>query len=72
MTRSEHLQWAKDRALQYCDAGDTTNAFASIQSDMGKHPELERHMALEMGTMLLIGGHLSTPAQMRDWITGFN
>jgi hypothetical protein len=25
-TRAEHLQWAKDRALEYADRGDVTNA----------------------------------------------
>lgn len=72
MKREEHLQWCKDRALEYVKQNDLQNAFASFQSDMGKHPETSGHRALEMGTMLLIGGHLSTPQQMSDWITGFN
>jgi hypothetical protein len=29
MTREEHLQWAKDRAIEYADAGDTHNAFTT-------------------------------------------
>jgi hypothetical protein len=72
MNRVEHLQWCKDRALEYVKQNDMKNAFASFQSDMTKHPETNGHMALEMGTMLLIGGHLSTAKQMSDWITGFN
>ena len=31
MTRAEHLQWAKDRALEYADQGDTGNAMASLR-----------------------------------------
>ena len=72
MNRQEHLQWCKDRALEYVKQNDLNNAFASFQSDMTKHPETDGHMALELGTMLLISGNLSTAEQMTDWITGFN
>lgn len=72
MERREYLQWCKDRALEYVKNGDLKNAFASFQSDMSKHPETSSHMVLEMGTMLLIGGHLSTAREMTDWITGTN
>lgn len=72
MNRAEHLEWCKKRALEYVNKGDLKEAFASFQSDMTKHPETDGHSALELGTMLLIGGHLSNNKQMRDWITGFN
>jgi len=72
MERSEHLQWCKDRANEYVKIGDMNQAFASFQSDMRKHPETADHMALEMGTMLLISGNLSNAHQMSDWINGFN
>lgn len=72
MNRSEHLQWCKDRALAYVKQNDMVSAFASFQSDMTKHPETNGHMALELGTMLLLSGHLSTAKQMSDWINGFN
>lgn len=72
MNRAEHLQWCKDRANEYVDNNDMINAFASFQSDMSKHPETSNHMALEMGTMLLLGGQLSTSHQMKNWIDGFN
>lgn len=71
-TRPEHLKWCKQRALEYVDAGDLQQAFASFQSDMTKHPETNGHMALQMGTILLLGGQLSSERQMREWITGFN
>lgn len=72
MTRSEHLEWAKQRALEYVDAGDPSGAFASMASDLNKHPELHGHVGVEMGTMLLIGGHLNSKTEMRKWIEGFN
>lgn len=72
MNRSEHLQWCKDRALLYASQGDNIQAFASFVSDMRKHKETHNHIALEMGAMLLAGGHLSTERQMSEWIKGFN
>jgi hypothetical protein len=72
MTRAEHLEWCKTRALAYVDAGDTKNAFASMTSDLGEHPETANHGAIQLGMMLLMGGQLSTPKQVRDYITGFN
>ena len=39
MDRAEHLQWAKDRALEYADMGDVANAMASLGSDLNKHPD---------------------------------
>ena len=70
--RTEHLQWCKDRALQYVKQNDLKQAYASFQSDMTKHPETANHLALEMGTIMLVSGNLSSAKQMGEWITGFN
>lgn len=72
MTRSEHLEWAKKRALEYVDDGDIPQAWASMLSDMKKHPETEKHAALGLGMMLSMRGHLSTSVEIRKFITGFN
>ena len=72
MNRTEHLEWAKERAIGELDAGSTTNAFASMASDLGKHEELTGHGGLELGMMLSVAGLLATPAQCRRWIVGFN
>lgn len=72
MDRAEHLQWCKDRAIAYVESNDLNQAFASFSSDMSKHPETENHSALNLGAMLLFGGHLDTAAKMRKWIEGFN
>jgi hypothetical protein len=72
MTRQEHLQWAKDRALEYLASGDRTGALSSMHSDLAKHPELANHSGLGLGAMLAMGGHMRTDADVRDWITGFN
>ncbi len=72
MTRAEHLAWCKQRALEYVDQDDLTNAWASMVSDLNKHSETEGHSAIELGMMLLMNGHLSTPLDMRKFINGFN
>jgi hypothetical protein len=71
-TRAEHLAWAKQRALEYVDAGDLTSALASFFSDLRKHDELRDHGAIELGGLLMFGGHMTTAHEVRDLITGSN
>jgi hypothetical protein len=49
MTKDEHLEWCKKRALEYLDAGDPAQAFTSMMSDLRKHPKLENHVGIRMG-----------------------
>jgi hypothetical protein len=72
MTRAEHIAWCKQRALEYVERGELKNAVVSMLSDLRKHPETENHIGGEMGTMLLIGGHLNRTDEVRNWIEGFN
>lgn len=71
-SREEHLAWSKARALEYCDAGDVVEAFTSMGSDLNKHTELRDHVGIALGVQLMIIGNLSTPAEMRRFIEGFN
>lgn len=71
-TREEHLAWCKERALEYCDAGDIAQAFASMASDMQKCNETRADAAFLAGLSLMVNGQLSTPADMRRFIEGFN
>ncbi len=71
MSRSEHLAWCKKRALEYADMGDEKNAFASMSSDLGKHPETKDHIGIELGMMLMMTGNLKG-RELRNWIEGFN
>lgn len=71
MNRQEHLAWCKERAFEYADRGDMAGTLASMQSDMGKHPETAGSDAHMLGMMLAMSGHLNTPAQLRDWVEGF-
>ena len=72
MTREEHLQFCKDRALTYVEMGDVAQAWASFISDMSNHPETSGHSALALGSQLFFNGHLNTPDKMRRFIKGFN
>jgi hypothetical protein len=66
------MKWAKDRALELLDGGDRTGAYASMASDMGKHNETQGHPAIMLGMTLMVGGHLGTDKEMRDFIEGCN
>lgn len=72
MTRAEHLQWCKDRALKYLDIGDTMNAFSSMMSDLRKHPDTENHFGIEMGMMLMMHGNMKSISDVKKFIVGFN
>ena len=67
--REEHLEWCKERAREYLNTGDETNAWASFASDMKKHPETANHSALELGMTLLMTDNMK---DMRGFIEGFN
>jgi hypothetical protein len=72
MDRQQHLQWCKERALEYVKGGDLMGAYGSFASDMKKHPETADHSAIGLGMMLMMGGHLSTADEMEKFIDGFN
>jgi hypothetical protein len=72
MNRNEHLNWCKQRALEYVAEGDLPNAYASMVSDLGKHPETEDHIGIQLGMMLMMNGQLNTSQEMRKFIEGFN
>lgn len=72
MTRAEHLRWCKDRALEYARMGQPQEAMTSMFSDLGKHPETEGHLGIELGMMMLLAGLLDTGAKAAKFIEGFN
>lgn len=73
MTRAEHIAWCKERALEYVDRGELSNAIASMLSDLRKHPETENHIGGALGAgMMLIPGWVSNATEIRKWIEGFN
>ena len=72
MTRTEHVEWCKERAREYLGQGDLGQALASMMSDLSKHPETKAIaksplMALGM-TAVMAGDH----ADLTRFIEGFN
>lgn len=72
MNRSEHMAWCKKRALEYVEVGDLPQAYASMASDLRKHPETEDHAGIQLGVILMMSGELDTAQEMRKFIEGFN
>jgi hypothetical protein len=72
MNRTEHLNWAKQRALEHVEHGELFDAIASMASDLRKHPELANHVGLDLMIRLQLSGHLNTPERVRKIIEGFN
>jgi hypothetical protein len=72
MTRQEHLEWCKQRALEYVDMNDLQQALASMASDLSKHPETANHAGIELVMGLTMAGKLNTAHEMREFINGFN
>jgi hypothetical protein len=66
------MAWCKKRALAYIEEGDLTQAYASMTSDLGKHPDTANHTGIVLGMMLMLSGKLNTPEEMRNFIEGFN
>jgi hypothetical protein len=69
MTRAEHLAWAKQRALEYLPSEPVT-AISSMLSDLNEHRDLQNHPGMVMSPMAY--GRHNDPAEVRNWIKGFN
>ena len=73
MTRDEHLQWCKDRALAYLEKGKIAEGMASFTSDMSKHPSTNETLQNGLSHSLIMQA-LMTGSE-RECITcvnGFN
>ena len=68
-TRDAHLEWCKDRAREYLDAGELLNAVTSMGSDLGKHPELGVSPNLLMAAAMRAQD--GDARGVREWIEGF-
>lgn len=70
MTRAKHLQWCKDRALEYVESGDYSQAVASMVSDLNKHDETRDSvsMAFHLGMAVQT---TNNKKEVEDYINGF-
>lgn len=71
MTRSEHLQWCKDRALEYLPA-NPQEAVASMLSDLNKHDETRGILGGPLAMIGLMEAANGNAHSVRSFIEGFN
>ena len=72
MTREEHLQWCKERALAYLP-NEMHNAVASMISDLGKWQGGPIYDPVLLHTLSVDGMMFrKTPEDVENWIKGFN
>lgn len=75
MDRQQHLNWCKQRAMEYVASGDLLEAVTSMMSDLTKHPETAKSSD---GVLAAIGLLARQQAQSSDragvvrYIQGFN
>lgn len=70
-TRQEHLNWCKQRALEYLKQNDIRQCAASFMSDMGKHEETRNSMQL-VNSLIMMELMSPNKESMRRCIEGFN
>lgn len=58
-TRSEHLEWCINRAMEYINRDQISEAYSSIISDLHKHPETISAFGTQILLMIMIGGDLN-------------
>lgn len=68
MNRAEHLAWCKQRAMEYVNAGDYSQAVASMLSDLGKHPDTADSQKIGAMIMLTVKDRRSA----MEFVQGFN
>ena len=68
LSRDEHLEWSKRRAMDYANRGDLFHALTSIEFDLRTHPETANHSGIDFGLRLYINGGLRTIEEMRHFI----
>ena len=79
MTRQEHIQWCKDRAIQEYDyyaknepKSALRNGIISMASDISKHPETASQAMQSLCMMQLMTKPNMTRQEFVNFINGFN
>lgn len=71
MTRAEHIQWCKDRALIYLP-DNPREAVNSMLSDLRKHPDTRDVLDSPLAMIGLREAATGTADSVRRFIEGFN
>ena len=71
-TRDEHVAWCKGRALEYVDAGDLTQAVASMASDLKAHPDTDNPALDGLERIGMMHATDGDKAAVQRWIERFH
>ena len=72
-TRDEHLQWCKDRAMEYVKRGELLEGVTSMMSDMDQHPETKLPPVLsQLGLLAAVDAQKGDRRAVERYILGFN
>jgi hypothetical protein len=69
MTRAEHVEWAKGRAIQYVTDGMGSLAMASMLLDLRRHPDTEE--SARGGLLACLTVNQLDLSSVRTWIEEF-
>ncbi len=69
MNHGAHLEWCKQRALEYMARGEYQEAFTSMMSDLSKHKDWQSGQLI--GAMTMLYAIDSSPENVRRLIEGF-
>lgn len=72
MNRAEHLQWCKDRAIEYLEWEDYEGSISSMLSDLTKRVDTFNSTAIDESMRILLASPPLTEEKIRQWIEGFN
>lgn len=70
-SRQTHMNFCKDRALEYLDRGDAVQAVTSMLSDLSKHPETEG-IGEKLAGLGMLAVMSNDHKEARKFIEGFN
>lgn len=73
MTQQEHLDWAKERALEFCDKSKNTMAWIGFKHDLCKHDDFKDDAAIgflfsigDTNVGFVIKSHIETMPELID------
>jgi hypothetical protein len=72
MTRLEHIDWCKQRAIQEMDYyKDPNKAYISMASDLRKHPETNSEALISLCIMQTMMSGKNTRQEVINFLNGF-
>lgn len=71
-SRSDHLAWAKARAIEYIDLGQPHLAIAFMLSDLGKHDAWDGEVLETLGVLGTFEALRRGVSGVCAWVEGFN